>query len=88
MSILSYFKPAVNDSLYGEALHSTGPVTGTQVCVARELNGLIEEENTKTSRQIVPVKIKKLHFAQSTLYLLLANGRKSNSRITSLSEEQ
>ena len=59
MSILSYFKPTENDSLHGEALHSTSQVTGTQVCVARELNRLIEGENTKIRRQIVPVKIKK-----------------------------
>ena len=37
MSILSYFEPAENDSLYGEALHSTSPVIQYSYTVLQEL---------------------------------------------------
>ena len=70
MSILSYFKPAENDSLYGEALHSAGPVTGTQVYVARELNGLIEEENKygiPTAREWAKKQFKEYEFKRETV---------------------
>ena len=59
MSILSYFKPANNESLFGEALHtSNGEVSSIQVCVARELNATMQDGETKKKRQIVPAKVK------------------------------
>ena len=55
MSIRSYFKPLDNESLFGEALQtSTGEVSRTQVCVARELNLSMQQKETKKKRQVVP----------------------------------
>ena len=43
MSIRSYFKPVDNKSLFGEALQiSTGEVSSTQMCVARQPNASMQ----------------------------------------------
>ena len=46
--------PSAKDSLNAE-----GPSAPFQVCVARELNELPEEEKTKKTRQQIPEKIMK-----------------------------
>lgn len=60
MSIFSYFKPAEKgDPLFGEALQSTtGDVSATQVCAARELNAMMQESENPRKRQSYTEKLK------------------------------
>ena len=60
MSIRSYSRPVENESLFSEALQtSTSEVSSTQVCVARELNTLMQQKETKKKRQVVPQDMKR-----------------------------
>ena len=62
MSILSYFQPSNSgdDVLYGEALQSsTGEISTSQICVSRELSNVLNKENKKKTRQVIPDVIKK-----------------------------
>ena len=60
MSMRSYFKPLDNESLFGEALQtSSGEMSSTQVCVAKELNALMQQKETKKKRQVVPEDVRR-----------------------------
>ena len=60
MSIHSYLRPVNNEFLFGEALQtSTGEVSSTQVCVARELNASMQQKETKKKKQVVPEDMKR-----------------------------
>ena len=55
----SYFEYVDNETLFGEGLQtSTGEVSSTQVCVARELNASMQQKEMKKKRQAFPEDIK------------------------------
>ena len=59
MSISLYLKPVDNKSLFGKTLQtSTGEVSNAQVRVARELNALMQQKETKKKRQVAPEDMK------------------------------
>ena len=59
MIIGSYFEYVDNETLFGEGLQtSTGEVSSTQVCVARELNASMQQKEMKKKRQAFPEDIK------------------------------
>ena len=53
ISIRSYFKPAGNESLFGEALQTlTGEVSSTQLCIARDLNASMRQKETSKKSEL------------------------------------
>lgn len=60
MMIGSYFEYVDNETLFRDGLQtSTGEVSSTQVCVARELNALIQQTELKKKRQVFPEDMKR-----------------------------
>ena len=59
ISIPSYFKPADNESLFGEAVKTNG--AQYLACITRELNALkrYEKKETKKRRQVAPEDMKR-----------------------------
>ena len=75
MMIGSYFEYVDNETLFRDGLQtSTGEVSSTQVCVARELSASMQQKEMKKKRQAFPEDIK-----QAVYFYASKHGDISNS---------
>ena len=68
MAVRSFFQVSLSDSLGELALSQIGSSSTSQVCIARKLNTVHEQQNVNEKHQIFLEKIRKHVFVQAWKY--------------------